>query len=230
MTTGDYGSADLLRRFKADAGLADATELDDATDLYPLLADAQEETIRELAARGDVVKALYQAPAALTPAADRKTFTFGVDPNNGAENILPMGWVQISTRLSAFSGDSFVGWREGVDFISEGTRIRIPSDHAYSGTLYGRWVPTPPRITAAVASIIRPAQARELIVCKAIIAFGRQGAVAPALVAAAQANWAQKFPIWCLTYKKQFKGGGGLTDPALWYLNPDMGSSQGFTA
>lgn len=230
MTTGDYGSADCLRRFKNEAGLADANELDDAADLYPLLADAQEEVIRELAARGDVVKALYQAPTTLTAATDRKTFTFGVDPNNPLENAMPLGWVQISTRLSAFSGDTFIGWREGYDFIAEGNRIRLTSDRSYSGTLYARWVPTPPRLTSAVAPILRPAQARELIVYKAIIAFGRQGAVRPDLVAAAQANWAQKFPIWCLTYRKQYKGGGALNDPSLWYLHGDLGKGQGFTA
>ena len=48
-SNGDFGHADLLRRFKNEAGLADASELDDTLDIYPLLSDGQLVTNRELA-------------------------------------------------------------------------------------------------------------------------------------------------------------------------------------
>lgn len=215
-----WDSADCLRRLKRAVGLADANEEDDATDLYPILASAQAEVIREIAVRYPACLYYQQGPTALTPSADLKTFSFGDDANGNA--ILPMGWTQLSNRLTAFSGDDSYYWREGVDFLDEGTRIRIPGDRTYSGTIYGRWIPTPPDIAADTDPILEPAEARQLIVIKAQQAWASEGNIRPDLVADAERQWAKAFPVWMLTWRRRFRGGGALRDPSKWYLTPDL--------
>lgn len=218
-----WDSADVLRRFKREAGLADSNEEDDSIDLYPILTTAESEVIREIAIRYPACLYNQQGPTALTPSADRKTFSFGVDGNGN--DILPMGWVQISPRLSAFSGDDSYYWREGYDFLDEGTRIRMPSDRSYSGALYGRWIPTPPNITALVNPVLNPADARDLIVIKAVESWAAEGNIRPDLVDRMEKQWAKKFPVWMLTFRRRFRGGGALTDPGRWYLvSPDLTS------
>lgn len=217
----DWDSADLLDRFMDEAGIAAANEFTDA-QLYRRLSTAQGKVIREIAAR--YPKCLYAAPAALTAAGDRKTFSFGTDPNDPTRNIVPMGWVQVSPRLSAFTGDDAYLWTEGVDFLDEGDRIRLPGDRSYSGTLYGRWVPTPPTLTDAVQPILRPAEARDLIVLRATEDFATEGNTEPGLADRMRMKWDREFPIWMLALRRRFRGGGALGDPAQWYLtSPDLG-------
>lgn len=216
----DFDSEDLLDRFKDEAGLPEASEYTD-TQLYRRLSDGQRAVIREIAAR--YPKCLYQAPAALTPSGDRTTFTFGADPNDPTRDIMPIGTVQIASSLSAFSGDTFAGWVEGIDFLDEGTRIRIPAGRSWSGTLYGRWVPTPPSISDSVQPILLPAEARVLIVTKAVELFAGEGDQHAELAARMERRWAKDFPVWMLTFRKRFQGGGALVDPARWWLSsPDL--------
>ena len=224
-----WDSADCLKRLKDEAGLEDSSEYDDTNDLYPLLSDGQEEAARMIAAR--YPNALYQAPAALTAAANRKTFSFGT-VNSAA--VMPMGWVQIAPRLSAFVGDFFTGWVEGVEFLDEGTQIRIPGDRSYSGTLYGRWVPRPARITASVTPSLLPLEIGvPLLVNRAVKKLALHGNLRADLAQAKDAEWGRPFVrspgIFAeamLTYKRRFRGGGGMIDPAQWYLQtPDLGTS-----
>lgn len=225
---GDYGRVDLLRRFKDLAGLADGSEIDDDDDIYPLLSDAQLIVTRELAAR--CCKSLYGAPSLMSTADSGATYTFGASPIDATKKLLPLGWVQISPRLNDFTGDYFTGWQEGVDYLGESDRIRIPANRRYAGTLYARFVPTPPPITAAVDPILRPPEIGELTVIKAVELFAEQGDVSPKLAERMERKWAKSFPIWCHTLKKQFRGGGAMVDPARWYLNVNLGSGSGFTA
>lgn len=225
---GDFGRVDLLRRFKDLAGLADASELDDDDDIYPMLSDGQLEVTRLLAA--PCHKSMYQAPTAMTSTDGGYTFYFGASPVDATKKLLPMGWVQISPRLNDFIGDGFSGWQEGVDYLGEGDRIRIPGNRTYSGTLYARFVPTPPPITSAVDPILRPPEINELTVIKAVEQFAEDGNVNPDLAARMERKWAKKFPIWCHTLKKQFKGGGAMVDPSRWYLYVNLGSGSGFSA
>lgn len=225
-----WASADLLRRFKRLAGIADVNEDDDTLDLYPILASAEVEVIREIANR--YPHALYdrQGPTRLTPSEDRKTFSFGTDGNGNP--VLPLGWVQISPRMTAFAGDDSYYWREGVDFLDEGTQIRMPSDRRYAGDLWGRWVPTPPGISSTVAPVLQPAEARELIAIKATELYATEGNTRPDLADAMRKLWGGphnghppgKFASWMLTYRRRYRGGGALRDPALWYIwSPDLG-------
>lgn len=221
-----WTSADLLRRFKRMAGLPDVNEEDDGEDLYPILAEAEGEVVREIAIRYPHCLYSGQGPTLLTPSADRKTFTFGTDANGNA--ILPLGWVQISPRKTAFVGDPAYFWREGVDFLDEGTQIRLPGDRSYAGELWGRWIPTPPGISATVEPVLEPADARQLIVIRAVYNYAMEGYTRPDLITAMRTAWDAKFPVWMLNYRRRFRGGGALRDPALWWLNnPDLGRSGG---
>lgn len=230
MTTGDFGRVDLLRRFKNEAGLADASEIDDTNDIYPLLSDGQLITNRELALRA--AKAFYQAPVAMSSTDGGFTFYFGVSPVDATKKLLPLGWVQISPTLSSFTGDSFAGWQEGRDYVNEGVRIRIPGNRSYAGTLYARFVPTPPPITAAVDPILLPPEVNALTVYKAVELWAGQGDVKPSLVARMEAKWAKEWPSWCSTFKRMHPGNGSSYDPARWYLytGGDMGGKLGFGA
>lgn len=231
MTIGDFSSADLLRRFKNEAGLADASELSDADDIYPLLSDGQLIVTRELAARA--YKAFYQAPTAMTSTDGGYTWYYGTSPVDATKKLLPLGWVQISPRANAFVGDAFSGWVEGREYLGEGDHIRIAGARTYAGTLYARFVPTPPPITALVAPILRPPEVGELTVIKAVEEFAGQGNTRPDLVERTQAKWKAKFPLWCHTFKAMHRGGGsGMIDPARWYLytGADLGGGNGFTA
>ncbi len=209
-----YDSQDLLRRLKSDLGLQDASEYDDDDDLYPLMSTAQEDVIRRIAMIRP--SALYQEPTLLTPSTDFKTFTFGEDPNNPDELVMPMGWVQIATNLAHF-GPPFRGWQEGDEFTDEGTRIRIRANRTYHGKLWGRWVPMPPSITDEIQPILTPAPARGLIVTRAKILFGHQGNHNPGLVASGETQWARDFPVHMMTYKTRYKNGGALVARARWY-------------
>lgn len=224
----DWDSADCLKRLKDAVGLEDASEFDDVADLYPLLADGQEEVVREVAAR--YPDAFYQAPTLMTASGDRKTFSYG--QVNG-QDVMPMGWVQIAPRLSAFTGMFFTGWVNGVEFLDEGTKIRIPSDRTYSGNLYFRGVMRPARITAAVGPSLLPLEIGvPLLVNRAMRKFGLLGNQRPDLVKVADEEWGYPktqtpglFATAMLTYKRRFRGGGGMIDPAQWYLqSPDLNS------
>lgn len=225
LSTTPWDAAYCVDRFKKEAGLQDANELDDETDICPALSRAQSTVVQLIAQR--YPKALYQAPTALIRASDGKTFSFGDDDNGNP--IVPLGYVQIATTQSAFSGDAtFNGWREDRDFIDEGDHIRMPSNRTYSGTLYSRFVPTPPSISISTQTdpILNPADARELIVIQAVKEWAGEGNQRPDLVDRMEKKWADKFPSWMLTYKKRYRNGGGLLNPARWYFQaPDLGST-----
>lgn len=218
MATTLWDSAGLLKQLKLEMGLQDAHEFDDTTDLYPRLAKAQRSVIRQCASR--YCKAFYQAPSALTPI-DGKTFSFGVDAQGDA--VVPMGWVQIAPRLSAFSGDSFGGWAEGLHFSDEGPIIRIASNRTWTAPLYGRWVEAPPDISTTVQPILFPVEARELIPIRATEDWAGEGNQQPALAQTMRVKWAEKFPEHMLAYKRRYRGGGALLCRALWWrTSPDL--------
>jgi hypothetical protein len=218
-----FDSAYCLALFKSYAGLQAANEYDDNADLYPRLARSQNTVIQLIAQR--YPKALYQQPIPITSSDGGKTFPFGNDPQGNP--IVPMGWVQIAPTLNAFQGKFFSGWTEDWDFMDEGTHIRMKGTRVWTGTLFARFVPVPPDITATVQPILQPAAARELIVIDAVKEWAGEGGLLPNVVQAMEQKWADKFPSWCLTYRSRYKGGGALLSPILWWLSPDIGGSIG---
>jgi hypothetical protein len=218
-----WNSADLLAAFKREAGLNDASEYNDDLDLYPRLSIAQCNVIRRVASI--FPNCLYPAPFTLTRASDGKTYSFGTDAQSNP--IVPMGWVQVATSLSAFSGDDFYGWREGRDFINEGERIRLPSNRSSSQALYCRAVLAPPDINSSVNPVLSPADGRELIAIQAVMDWAGEGDQQPSLVARMERKMSQKFPILMLSLRRAYRGGGAGFDPARWYLaSPDLGTSR----
>lgn len=225
----DWDSADCLKRFKDEAGLEDASELDDDDDIYPLLSDAQEEVFRMIASR--YPSCLYVGPELMVPDADRKTFKYA--PVNG-QDVMMMGWVQIAPRLNSFFSDErFVGWEVDLQYLDEGTRIRIPGDRSWSGNLYARGVPRPPRITDVVPPSLRPVEFNVLTINRAVRKWAKQGNQRPDIAKAMDEEFGypvttgpRMFAEIMLTIKRRHRTSGALIDPAQWYLSsPDLGSA-----
>lgn len=221
----DWDGPFMVARFLAEAGVGSSNELDTNVDIYPRLSTAQRTVLRQSASR--YTNPFYRAPTTLTASSDRKTFTFGTDPADSARNIVPMGWVQLAPYANAFSGDYFVGWVEGRDFISEGDRIRIPSNRSWGPSIYGRWVDTPANITALVGPSILPIDVAELTVIQAVADWAQEGDQAPDVAARMERKFAAKWPEYMLMWRRQYRGGGALLDPARWYFAaPDLGTGS----
>lgn len=208
-----WDKADCLSKFNSFAQRPSSDEISDATK-YQWLSMAQQEVYHELATH--VPHVLYGAPTALTTS-DSKTFTF-------ASSITPIGHVEIYPNLQSIPDSPLI---EGVDFLWEGGRLRIPNDRTWasSATLYARYVDTPADITASVDPVLTPSPARELIVFKGVQLF------APTVGDdALESRMAQRYALalakWLLVFKTQVftLGSGSRRDPNGWYLgNPDLG-------
>lgn len=232
MTTWD--AAYMVALWKKYAGFQDANELNDISDICPYLSRGQQRAMEMIAQR---CESLMTAPFAMTPSADRKTFSFGTDGNGNP--IMSLGYTQIATTLRAFSSERFFsGWEEGRDFMDEGDKIRMMGDRAYAGPLYARCTPVPPDIrvtgtdadgnivSVAVQPILNPAAHRELAVIDAVIEWAEQGNQRPDIADTMKNRWKDAFPRAMLTYKRRYRRGGGIIDPAKWYLAaPDLGST-----
>lgn len=198
-----YDNADLLLRFNALAARPSSDEYTDA-DKYALLATGQMKVIQEIAVR--YPDCLYQAPTAMSTSDGGATYTFGTDSNGYA--VMPYGHVGIYSSLSNVPDNP---WVAGVDYLDEGTLIRLPNNRTYSGTLYWRGIPTPSDISASIQPAIRPAPARVLIVYKAVEEFGLRGGLNPEVTTAVQALWSREFPLWMANWRSHFRKGGMLS-------------------
>jgi len=101
-------------------------------------------------------------------------------------------------------------WREGRDYLNEGTQIRIPNNGSYSGTLYWRGITPPADINAATQPSLFPEASRELIAIKAAYNFACEGNRNPELADRMYAKYQERFPYWCLTWRTAFRNGGAL--------------------
>ncbi len=202
-----FDSPWLLSTFDRLSARPEVDEITDASK-YARLAEAQMDVISDIA--GVYPDCLYQAPTALTAGADSKTFTFGTDAQGHA--VAPYGHVGIYTALTHIPDNPMA---DGLDYLNESTQIRIPNDRTWGGTLYGRWIPTPADITAAVEPALRPAPARILIVIKAVRNFAAEGGQMPSLAADMDDRYGREFSKWMLTLRTQFRGGGAIGNTSL---------------
>lgn len=202
-----YDSAWCLAEFDRLAARADTDEISDASK-YQRLAQAQMDVVADIA--GIYPNCLYQAPTALTAVAGNKTFTFGTDAQGHA--VAPYGHVGIYSALTHIPDNPLV---EGLDYLSEGTLIRIPNDRTWNGTLYGRWIPTPADISSSQEPSLRPAPARILIVIKAVENFAGEGDQQPNLAARMEQRYAKEFTKWMLVLRTQFSRGGAISRTTL---------------
>ena len=202
-----YASADLLVRFNMLTGRpASGDSISDA-DKYLRLADAQDAVIEDAASR--VPKAFYSKAAyGSTPTlttTDQQVFTFGTDANGDPR--FPIGKVRIFEALSAIPD---YPWVEGIDYLNEGTQIRIPNNATYGGTLYWRGITAPERISASVQPTIIPPPFRMLIVYEAVRRYAEEANRDAQLADRMAANYANDFRRFTLVLKTQFSNGGAL--------------------
>lgn len=198
-----YDSADLLAQMKELADIPTTSEFTSAA-LYSRLARAQQDVIEEIA--GIYPNCLYRTtgPAALSTS-DSKVYTFGTDGQG--HPVAPMGFVQVFKNLSDYPDSPMI---PGLDYLDEGTQIRIPNNRTESGTLYWQGIPTPTDISASQEPALRPAPARRLIVIRAVETFAREGGRNYALADDMERLFATQLRKHLLVWRTRFSSGGAL--------------------
>ena len=193
-----FDSADLLQRMNAYAGRPTADSISDAAK-YQCLADGQNEVIMEIA--NVAQNSLVGAPVAMTTADGGYTWTFGTDGDGYA--LFPLGKAQIYPTLTAVPD---YPWIPGIDYLDEGTQIRLPNNQQWPGPLYWRGMTSPPAISATNQPVIQPPLSRILIVIKGVRIFAEQFARNPVLAATMEARWQREWPKHATAIRRHFRG------------------------
>lgn len=212
MPSTGWESSDLLSQFNELAGRPSADAITDAQK-YQRLARAQTTVVAKM--MGVVPYSLYPKVAygslpTLTTT-DNQVFTFGTDGDGYA--VFPMGKGGIFTSLSDIPSNP---WRPGIDYMIEGTQIRIPNNNTYSGTLYWYGVGQPTAISASTQPSLFPEGSRRLIVIEAVRAFSVEYLRNADLALAMEREWSGtpemvgQWPTWCLAWRTAFRDGGAL--------------------
>lgn len=202
-----WDSAYLLKMFNRKAARSTTDAITDPLK-YERLSEAQNNIISQMMAI--CPKSLYpKVPYASLPTlttTDSQVFTFGTDSNGYP--IYPLGHAGIYPSLNAIPNWP---WREGQDYISEGTQIRIPNNNTYSGTLWWYGAQQPTDIDATHQPSIFPEAARVLIVIDAVRTFAQEGVRNVELEDDMQAEWERQWPRFCLLWKTAYRQGGALS-------------------
>ena len=207
-----WDSADLLDQFNklagrpaVDSGIPDPAK-------YARLARSQRRVIGAIAAVAPHVlypTAGYSSYPTLSTA-DNQIFTFGTDADGNP--ISPLGKTEIFTDLANIPD---FPWMEGIDYLNEGTQIRIPNDGTWTGTLYWRGITAPANLDATHQPVLFPPPSRELIVVDAVRQFALEGGRNPTLAALMKQEYDDGrggglWPMWCMTWRTAFRQGGGM--------------------
>lgn len=159
-----FTTADLLRRCKVilNRPATDEAFTVSSTDdvWYDFLTMAQQEVHGQLAAIAPY--AMYGALTQLTTADSGATFTFGTDVDS--DNVFPYGHFEVYPDANSYPDCPLL---EGVDFLFEGSKIRIPNGRTLTPTPYARWVTPPNVIASGTEPTLQPKYARTLIAEKA---------------------------------------------------------------
>lgn len=196
-----YDSAALLAMFDRLAGRPDADEISDANK-YVRLAEAEQQVFEDIAAVYPYVLYRSGGPTTLSTS-DNKVFTFSTDGEGHAQ--APIGHVAIFRNLEDYPDNPLV---EGIDYLNEGTQIRIPNNRTES-SLYWHGIPTPAEISASQEPTLRPAPARVLIVLKAVWNFAEEGNQLPDLAATMERRYATELQKHLTVWRSQFRATGG---------------------
>jgi len=204
MASTGYESTDLLALFNRYSGrLASGDSISDP-DKYDRMAKAQDRVIGQLSAI--MPQVLYPATIPTLSTADGgMTFTFGTDGNGYA--IAPMGKAGIYDNPASIPSSP---WVEGVQYLDEGVRIRIPNNGTYTGTLYWRGITAPGALSTTNQPVLFPPASRELIVIDAVRQFAKEPGGDPGTLNAMTDEWNRAWPQWCLVWRTQFRHGGAL--------------------
>lgn len=190
-----------MSEFNLLTGRASTDEITNANK-YQRLAEAQNAVIEDIAAIYPYVMYRSGGPTTLTTSGN-KVYTFGTDGQGHA--LAPLGHVAVFRSLADYPDGAL---QEGVDYLNEGTQIRIPNDRT-EGTLYYTGIPTPADMTASVEPVLRPAQSRILIPIKAAQRFGLEGASNLTLADAMQEMYAREFSKYMIVWRTMFRAGTG---------------------
>ena len=200
-------SANLLTRFNQLSGRpATGDSITDA-DKYQRLSDAQQFVIAQAASRSPNAfypKVGYDSYPTLTTT-DNQVFTFGTDANGNA--LMPIGKVSIYPSLASIPDWA---WVEGLDYLDEGTQIRIPNNRTWTSTLYYRGIQPVADLSASNQPAIIPVNFRMLIVYEAVRQLSEEGKRDDQLADRMKAKYDQMFAEWMLVLKTQFSDGGAL--------------------
>jgi hypothetical protein len=202
-----WTSAELLTRFNELSGRPSSSDSIADAAKYKRLADAQNVVLADAAARvprAFYSKAAYGSTPTLTTT-DQQVFTFGTDVNG--DPLFPIGKFRIFENLSAIPD---YPWVEGIDYLWEGTQIRIPNNATYGGTLYWRGIAPVLDISATNQPAIIPVSFRILIVYEAVRRYAEEGGRDVPLANRMQANYDATFAKYCLTLKTAYSNGGAL--------------------
>lgn len=194
-----WQSSDLLTRFNALAGRPVADSITDAQK-YQRLSDAQDAVITRIAAIYG--KQQNAVPTAMTSTDGGFTWQFGVDGNGYP--LYPLG-AKIFPLLTAIPN---YPWTPGIDYLDEGTQIRMPNALQWTGPLYWYGVAGPPAITATVQPVIVPPPARILIVIDAVRSFAEEYLRNAPLVDQMEIKWAREWPNQMTSIRRHLRGNG----------------------
>lgn len=215
MAASGWDSTDLLSRWNTYAGRPTTADAMGNPTKYQFLADAQQYVIDRIASIKPSV--LYGAPTALTTADGGYTFTFGVDGNGYA--LFPMGKAGIFPSLQAIPN---APWQPGVDYLDEGTQIRMPNGRQWSGTLYWYGITPAQQMSAAIQPVLNPPPIRALIVLKAVADYARSAGRNSDMALTYEAQFEREFGPWMTQLRRHFRGGGAM-GPLLQPLFPTSG-------
>ena len=161
-------AAELVSAFRRESGLPTTNDelATDNSDVYAYLSLGQQAVFRQLATT--VPNSQVASPEKLTTADGGYTYSFA---------YYPFGHAEIRTSRN---GTLLIPGAEsdpGADFVQEGQTIRFTNYRArtFADGPYARYAPTPPDISASQEPTLKPAQARALIVYKALELWATKG-------------------------------------------------------
>jgi hypothetical protein len=202
-----FTSANLLTRFNQLSGRPASNDSMSDADKYQRLSDAQQYVIAQAASRAPDAfypKAAYGSYPTLTTS-DNQVFTFGTDVNGNP--LMPIGKVSIYPSLASIPDWA---WVEGLDYLNEGTQIRIPNNRTWTSTLWYRGIQPVVDITSTNQPALIPVNFRMLIVYEAVRQLSEEGQRNDALADRMLAKYREMFAEYCLVLKTQFSDGGAL--------------------
>jgi hypothetical protein len=169
-----WDTADLVARCNQLARIPSTTEFPTTADWYVWLTEAQVEWMRELSAH--VPEANYCAPTLLVSADSNYTYKFP-DPYLTPGSYAPVYAAEIYDRKDGRLLMPGTYWDTGCDYVFEGEQIRFPGGKAKAFTSgpYARYVARPPAISGSQAPVLKPDDARILLVIRAVIKWATAG-------------------------------------------------------
>jgi hypothetical protein len=165
------------------------------------LAEAQQSVYAEIAAVYPYPLYRTGGPTTLTTS-DNKVYTFGTDGQGHA--LAPMGHVTVFRSLNDYPDGPL---EEGIDYLNEGTQIRIPNNRTEHPTLYWTGITVPADITSAVEPSLRPVHARILIPIKAVQMFAEESGGMAGLADRMDVLYRREFLKYMMAWKTQFRKG-----------------------